>query len=235
MKSLIMGLLFFSSSVFAQGNIEEPEKVSIALAGAYIPAGFDSNDRAELVIEGYFPNTCYRVGPVEKNVNSQTGEVVIRQTAYKYKGKNCLFMIVPFSQTVQVGLLKANTYKVKDAGNNHELGVLPIQTAKNSGPDDFLYANVTEAYPGTEGNKKIIVLQGELPGNCWGIKEKRVFLDGKNVLAVLPILEKTGEVNCNDHRLPFMETVEVPSLPNGRYLMHVRSLNGVAINKLIDL
>jgi hypothetical protein len=216
-------------------EIEQPAKVSVPLLGAYIPGGFDSNDRTQLVVEGYFPNTCYRVGPYEKKLDNQSQELTIRQMAYKYKGQ-CLFMLVPFTQTVQVGLLKASTYKVKDADSGKDLGALPVQVAKNSSPDDFLYASVTDAYVGVvDGNKKAIILQGDLPGDCWAVKEKRVILDGKNVIAVLPIIEKIRENNCNEYRIPFVTTAELPAAPAGRYLLHVRSLNGLAVNKIVDL
>ena len=235
LKSTIVVAMLFSGYVMADDSVEQPTRVSVPLAGAYIPGGFDSNDRAQLVVEGYFPNTCYRVGPYEKKLSSSTNELTVKQTAYKYKGP-CLFMMVPFSQTVQVGILKASTYKVRDGDNGNDLGELPVQAARNSGPDDFLYATVNEAYVGVvDGNKKAIVIQGELPGDCWAVKETRVIRDGKNVLAVLPIIEKTRENNCNDYRLPFVKTLDIPAVTPGRYLLHVRSLNGLAINKLVDL
>lgn len=235
MKSILVAALMFGGYAVADDAVEQPARVSVPLSGAYIPGGFDSNDRAQLVVEGYFPNTCYRVGPYEKKLNSTSNEISVKQTAYKYKGP-CLFMVVPFSQTIQVGILKANTYKVKDADNGSDLGELPVQAAKNSGPDDHLYASVNEAYVGVvDGNKKAIILQGELPGDCWALKETKVIQDGKNVIAVLPIIEKTRENSCNDYRLPFVKTVDIPAVTAGRYLLHVRSLNGVAVNKLVDL
>lgn len=234
-KSLVIGALLLGGYAFADVPVEQPEKVSVALTEAYIPGGFDSNDRAQIVIEGYFPNSCYRVGPYEKQLNTSSQELNIRQTAYKYKGQ-CLMMMVPFNQTVQVGLLKASTYKVKDASTGRDLGALPVATASNSSPDEHLYANINEAYVGViDGNKKSIVLQGELPGDCWAVKETRTVLDGRKVIAVLPIIEKIRETNCSDYRMPFVSTAEIPRVEAGRYLLHVRSLNGLAINKLIDL
>lgn len=234
-KSIIVSALLIGGYAYAEHNVEEPTQVSIPLTTAYIPGGFDSNDRAQLMVEGYFPNTCYRVGPYEKTLKADANVISITQTAYKYKGP-CLMMIVPFSQTVQVGILKANTYAVKDAASDRVLGELPVKTATTSSPDDFLYASVTDAYVGiVDGNKKALILQGELPGDCWSLKERRVILDGKNVITLLPIIEKTRSNNCNDYRIPFVSTVDIPSVPAGRYMLHVRSLNGSAVNKLVDL
>lgn len=234
-KSLMLSVLLVGGVAMADNSIGEPVTVSVPLSSAYIPGGFDSNDRAELVVEGLFPNTCYRVGPYEKSMDSTGKELLITQMAYKYQGM-CLMMLVPFSQTVQMGIMKANTYTVKDGNSGRGMGELPVRLATNVGPDDFLYASVQDAYVGVvDGNKRAIVLQGELPGDCWAIKEKKVVLDGKNVLAVMPIIEKIRKNNCNDYRMQFMTTVDVPEVTPGRYLLHVRSLNGQAINKLVDL
>lgn len=234
-KSLLVGLLMIGGWAHADQDVEQPARVSVGLTAAYIPGGFDSNDRTQMVVEGYFPNTCYRVGPYEKKLDSQNHQITVEQTAYKYRGQ-CLMMIVPFSQTVQVGILKANNYTVKDQATGKILGDMPVRTATNSGPDDNLYASISDAYVGVvDGNKKAIVLQGELPGDCWGLKEKRVVQDGKNVITVLPIIEKLRDTNCNDYRVPFVSTAEIPEVSAGRYLLHVRSLNGLAVNKLVDL
>ncbi len=234
-SAFCIGSFVFSSFANADGELLQPTEVTVALSTAYIPAGFDSNDRAQIVVEGFFPNTCYRVGPYEKNFDAKTHQLVITQKAYKYRGM-CLNMIVPYNQTIQLGILDKNTYSIRDGGNNEEMGELPVSKASNDGPDDYLYASVTDAYVGTiENNRRGIILQGELPGNCWQIKEKRVTLDNKNVLVVMPILEKTTEQKCNDERIPFSVTAEIPKVPPGRYLLHVRTLNGQAINKLVDL
>jgi hypothetical protein len=236
---LLVGTSFLMSrSVKAEDNkdtVQAPVQVSVPLENAYIPGGFDSNDRAQVVVEGHFPNTCYRQGPYLKNLDAKSNVLSINQTAFQYKGM-CLMMLVPFTETVQVGIMGANSYKVKDAISQKELGTLPVSLAKNSGPDDHLYASISDAYVGViDGSDRVIILQGEFPGDCWRLKEKKVILDGKNVLAVLPIIEKFRNDKCNDVRIPFISTAALPAVKAGRYLLHVRSLNGAAINKLVDL
>ncbi|MEQ1663975.1 MAG: hypothetical protein ABL927_01210 [Bdellovibrionales bacterium] len=243
-RVIIFGLLLIGASfligrtIMAQDNFElpqAPEQVSVPLENAYIPGGFDSNDRAQVVVEGHFPNTCYRQGPYTKILDAKSNELSINQTAFKYKGM-CLMMLVPFTETVQVGIMGANNYKVKDAISQKELGTLPVSLAKNSGPDDHLYASVSDAYVGViDGSDRVIILQGEFPGDCWRLKEKKVIQDGKNVLVVLPIIEKFRNDKCNDVRIPFISTAALPTVNAGRFLLHVRSLNGAAINKLVDL
>jgi hypothetical protein len=234
-KSMLLSALLVGGVAVAEDSVQQPDTVSVPLSTAYIPGGFDSNDRAQVVVEGYFPNTCYRVGPYDKKMNASKKELAITQLAYKYRGV-CLMMIVPFHQTVQLGILSADNYTVKDGNSNKLMGILPVQLASNSGPDDSLYASVNDAYLGVvDGSKRAIVIQGELPGDCWELKEKKTVLDGKNVITVMPVIEKVREANCNDYRMPFMTTVDLPQVEPGRYLLHVRSLNGQSINKLVDL
>lgn len=211
----------------------QPDVVSVPLTNAYIPNGFDSNDRVRLMVEGYFPSTCYRVR--EPQVDKIDSSIGVKQTAFKYNGP-CLWMMVSYSQPVNVGILRSSTYTLKDEHTGRVLGELPIKVATNSGPDDFMYANVKDAYVGfVDGAKRAIVISGVLPGDCWSIKEKKVFGDGKNVITVLPILEKTDRPQCNDYEIPFVSTLDVPAVPAGRYMLQVRSLNGESIIKLVDL
>ncbi len=234
--------LIFVASIAVAGAVfadnppadkDQPEIVSVPLTNAYIPSGFDSNDRVRLMVEGYFPSTCYRVR--EPQLDRNDGAIAVNQTAFKYNGP-CLWMMVSYSQPINVGILKSSTYTLKDNHTGRVLGQLPIKVAVNNGPDDFMYANVKDAYVAfVDGNKRAIVLTGVLPGDCWSLKEKRIFQDGKNVLTVLPILEKTERAQCNDYEIPFVSTIDIPAVAAGRYMLHVRSLNGDSVAKLVDL
>jgi hypothetical protein len=135
-----------------------------------------------------------------------------------------------------LGLLRASKYKVKDGTSGREVGELPVSVATNVGPDDQTYAMVSDAYvAAVDGAHRAIVLQGELPGDCWTISDKKVVRDGKNVITVLPVISQVQKAKCNTYRIPFVTTVEIPAVSPGRYLLHVRSLNGQAINKVVDL
>ncbi len=212
----------------------QPDVVSVPLANAYIPDGFDSKNRVRMMVEGFFPSTCYRIR--EAQVDATDTSIGVTQTAFKYNGP-CLWMMVSYSQPVNVGILKASAYTVKDSFSGRVLGALPVAAAKEKiGPDDYFYANVKDAFVGNiDGGARTFVVNGVLPGDCWKLKEKRVFIDGKNVITILPIAEKTEGPNCKDVETPFVTMVDIPSVPAGRYMLHVRSLNGESIMKLIDL
>jgi len=212
-----------------------PAVEKVPLMRAYIPGGFDSKNRVRLMVEGMFPNTCYRIR--EPEIIKTNSTIAITQTALKYN-EPCLDMMVSYSQTVNVGLLKPDQYAVADTFNNKVLGQLPVKVAAKDkvGPDDYFYANVKDAYLGyVDGSKRSFVVNGMLPGDCWYLKEKRVYLDGQNVITILPIADKKDDAQCANVETPFVTTVDIPTVPPGRYMLQVRSLNGESIMKLIDL
>lgn len=234
---VLIGGLFAANAAMADvaaTDPNQPDVVGVPLTNAYIPDGFDSKNRVRLMVEGYFPSTCYRIR--EPQVETTTGAIAVSQTAFKYNGP-CLWMMVSYSQPVNVGILKASEYTVKDNYSGRVLGELPVKPAKEKiGPDDFFYANVKDAFVGNiDGGSRAFVVNGVLPGDCWSLKEKRVFVDGKNVITILPIAEKVERPSCKEGEVPFVTSVEIPNVPAGRYMLQVRSLNGESIMKLIDL
>lgn len=232
--SLALGL-----GQLANAQANSDKVVTVELSQAYIPQGFDNNDVTKVVVEGFFPNTCYKVKKQEAadvKIDQDKKLIQVSQKAYVYN-QMCLMMIVPFSETVEVGkIADAGEYKLTDSLSSRELGRMSVATSKTIGPDDFFYAMVQDAYVDTsENNELVVVIKGELPGNCWELTEKRIFQDGKNVLTVLPIVEQTSSEYCTVKRVPFTTTVPVPTMNAGRYLLNVRSLNGQAVNKLFDV
>jgi hypothetical protein len=68
------------------------------------------------------------------------------------------------------------------------------------------------------------------------IKEVTVINSGKT-LEVLPKMELVDAPNgCQITEVPFSWTVDLPKeISKGRHLMHVRSLNGKAVNKMFSV
>ena len=237
MKGILLAsaILFAAVNVFAQQDVNPGRPIAVSVAKAYVPQCFDSNDRTQVVVEGYFPNTCYRVGP-NRAFKNDKGEIEITQTAYVYKGV-CLMMIVPYQQTINVGILeRSGDYKIVDTLSKKSLGTMPVATSKTTGPDDFVYASISDAYVSyVETDERVVVIHGEVPGSCWEVSDKRVFRDGNDVLTVLPIMTQTSDDNCTEIPVPFVTTVKMPELSQGRYLLQVRSLSGQSVNKLFDV
>lgn len=237
MKSILISLIFSLTAVSAIAQTEGPdEKVAVSVSKAYIPQGFDNNDVTRIVVEGVFPNTCYKLGKNSVKVNPDTNTIEVTQMAYVYK-EMCLMMLVPFNQSVEVGVIKnTGSYKVQDAKSTKDLGQLPVAESRNSGPDDNTYANIDEAYVTLiEPNRRVVVLRGTLPDKCWTLTEKKIMLEGTDVLTVLPIMDYTPSDICDGRAIPFSTTVDIPTLKNGRYMLNVRSLSGSSITRLFDV
>jgi len=229
-------LFFFVASTTAMAADQLlPEKVNVPLSKAFIPVGFDSNDRVQVTVEGTFPNTCYKVGPYSVQKDESAKAIRIQQTAYKYTG-TCLMVQVPFVQTIEMGLLREGGWAIIDAGSEVNLGTLPVEVAKTESPDEFLYAPVGEAnvFKDPTTNKTSLGLNGTFTDRCTTLKEVRVqYYPG--VVVVLPIAEhNVAGRECGPQMTRFTHTLELKDGLEGVALLHVRSMNGQAINKVVE-
>jgi hypothetical protein len=216
------------------GDPKKPQLVIVTPTKVFTPYGFDDNDNAQVVVQGNFPNTCYKVGPVETAINPRTHEVRLTSYAYFYDGCWCLDVLVHFTQVVNLGVLDKGQYKVeiqsKD-GASHELATLPIAAARSPGPDDHLYAPVREASlesPASDGSR-ILVLRGNFPNTCMKYQETKIFYRAPNTIEVLPLSVMSGQ-DCRDVSSPFEIKVALKPTQTGETLIHIRSLNGQSVN-----
>jgi hypothetical protein len=233
MKTKITFLILAAFALNASADAF-PKVVPVAVNTGYIPVGFDTNDNSQLVAEGLFANTCYKAINPKVKVDHDQKTIRVYPRALKYKGI-CLQMVVPFHKEIDVGLLRAGTYKVLSVMEKEEkqIGDMQVAIATNESPDDFLYAPVSQAYFGKENDKYYVTISGMFPQTCYQMREVVVRVQS-NVLVIQPIAEKTDEV-CEERLKPYSETVEVKNVTPGRYLLHVRSLNGKAVNNLVDV
>lgn len=240
MKTIFLTLFILtvaSAKGFAQSDPFLPKVVDIAIGHAYIPQGFDSNDRTQFVVEGFLPNTCYRLAETETKFDESNNILMVRQKAYLYDGI-CLQVLVPFNRAVEFGILPTGSYKVEDAYSGQRFGQLPVAPSLNSGPDDDLYAIIEDAHLGVVNNERAILVRGNLPTPCWEIKEMKVIVESDDVITILPVMDYIhGHPElCTRVFVPFLKNVKIPAtLKKGRYLVQVRSLNGQSVNKLFDL
>ncbi|MEZ4749597.1 MAG: hypothetical protein R3B54_02910 [Bdellovibrionota bacterium] len=108
----------------ASAGEHKPDLVKTALNQAFIPTGFDSNDRVQIVVAGEFVNTCYQVGPYRASIDEKNKQVVISQNAYHYQG-SCLDVTVPFNHEVELGIMEPGEYAIVDAASRWKLGTPP--------------------------------------------------------------------------------------------------------------
>jgi hypothetical protein len=136
---------------------------------------------------------------------------------------------------VALGALAKGVWKVTAAGID-VTEELRVHHSTTTGPDDFIYAPVERirAERNAATGKWHVSLRGKISVSCLEWKEARLLVQPR-VLVVLPILEQTG-ADCRPATTPFERDIVLPDdLGEGRYLVHVRSLNGRAVNSLFNL
>lgn len=230
MKALVLITLLFSLPGFCADVL--PELLPLKIKAIYIPGGFDNNDRAQVVIEGTLPNTCFKAGPSRVQLDVANKTLIVQAFAYKYRGE-CISMETRFQDTVNIGILPAMPMVVKDGFDNAQVGNIKIATAKTQSADDYLYAPLSEVYVDAKRNQ--VTFSGIFTDSCAQLQEVRVFQENSNVVTALPISTGQFGPHCVKGEFPFSKTVSLPFLVESRYLLHARSLDGQAINKLFSI
>jgi hypothetical protein len=227
----------FAGAAFGQTVppiMTEPTKIPAAYQTAYIPGGFDSNDSVEVVLEGRFSSSCWRPAEISFAVDQDKNEIHVGPAAYLYPARLCAQLILPFDRVVNFGVLKPGMYKLIQATDGVELGEVPVKAAQTERPDDFMYAPVSQAFFKKKGADGEVTLAGNFPNSCMQMDEVKVTLEPK-VIVLQPIAKIDKRLGCQDGHFPFQVKTKIPSIPAGRYLLHVRSMNAKAINSLVDM
>jgi len=213
----------------------DPTLVGATFSRIFVPGGFDSNDHVQFVGEGMFRNTCYRPAPGAVSVNEEQKTITVGAVAYEYKGF-CLQVILPFQRTVDVGILKAGRYQVfQDNGRGQQaLGEINIRQSRSDAADDFMYAPISQAFFKQNFAFSEVTLTGDFPTECMAMDHVKVTVE-KDVIVLQPIAKLVNRPSCREGRFPFEQKVTIPSVAPGRYLLHVRSMNGNAVNNLINV
>jgi hypothetical protein len=109
--SMLAGLFMFPHAEAFEGEKRETREQVVSINDAYIPSGFDSSSDAFVVINGLFPNSCYRFRDAKvEQVDANLYEV--RAYAQVTEGL-CLMVLVPFSKEVQLGRLAPGVHSIR--------------------------------------------------------------------------------------------------------------------------
>lgn len=229
----LLVLILASFSLLSQAEL--PGQLNWPLRKAFIPAGFDDNDRVQVTVTGEFPNTCFHVGPYTSRVDVPSKTIFLEQQAYSYSTM-CLQILLPFSQVIDVGIVPVGDYKLVDAASGSLLGRTSILRASNTGPDDFLYAIVDDAVVRHESGKHFLHLFLRFTDRCTRLGRVDIHYYSDSIV-VQPIADRlsddSGSCPVETSRLEHVEELK-PGI-SGEFLLHVRSMNGQAINKIVDL
>lgn len=217
-----------------------PRVFSVVPEKIFIPGGFDDNDRVQLILRGNLLNTCEKVGPIQTQIDKKNKKISINQKVFAYAGDWCVQMIIPFTQTIDLGMLEVGEYQVVSIdkfGTELTVGLLPIAPNQSPNADDFLYAPVEQIFieNNSTGHGNTLTLSGNFPNQCMKIKEIKILERTAQVIEILPITEVTQELPCENKQIKFKSQIQLKDLPKGITLLHVRTMNGKAINQVVSV
>jgi hypothetical protein len=207
---------------------------NVPVEHVYAPAGFDSNDNAEIVVSGFLPNLCYKAPKSHVEIKGDKINVGIK--ALKNLGglSFCADVIVPYIEIVNIGLLDQGKYKLAiNENSQYEKKVeMKVAEASSNSIDDAIYANVSEIEK-VEGSRKVI-LKGYNPSDCFELDKVEIVDNGVDVYSVLPKLKQVRDF-CPKKMVEFSYDFQVPEkLEADRVLLHVRVMDGKSMNALFN-
>lgn len=231
--------LTLHSVLFAE-DPSRPQLVDAPISAVYAPSGFDDNDNVQVVIEGVFPNSCYWAGPVK--VAIQGKRIEIKHEAYFVDG-HCYDMMSFYTKVVDIGVLKADHYAIYLPQGGVPSAHLPVKKATQNNKtgivDDYLYAPVKKAEI-ISRNPHLLRLEGIFPNGAMQLDRVIISAPVNHVIDILPIA-KVDEAKVKDQSPPvsFVHQVDLSSIKelgkeSGRFLIHIRALNGLSVNLIED-
>ncbi len=223
-------LMFVFAPIFAFSGIPEEKKVPIE--HVFIPSGFDDNDTVEIVVTGFLPNLCHKSPKATVLMKGRDIEINVTSLYYHESNPFCPEMVVPFMETVSLGLLRDGRYNVSVNGNSEfaSSSILEIERASSSAVDEYNYAYVD--YVAKEAGSNIVELKGYHVSDCFVLDSIDYRSNGKDTYSILPKLRQVREL-CPMKLTPFSYEFRVPQeLKTPRVLLHVRTLNGKSHNTI---
>jgi len=222
-----------------------PVLVDVVPSRIFVPQGFDENDNVEVVLDGDLGNTCSKLGPTSFRIDEAQRTVFIRQQAYRYASQYCIETPVSYTQPLSLGVLARGDYRLviegSGIGSPAVQAELPVAASSTNGPDDFVYAPVRDVYVDRNalGGKELtknptLILAGTFNNSCMKLKKVETRVRPNSVIEVLPIVEISGKI-CGSQMQDFTAGISLKGVGPGRYLIHVRSLNGRSVNRVEDL
>ena len=245
-EKIMLNKVLLSVAVAGMSNLalaENPVLVQAPVEKVFVPAGFDDNDKVEVIVHGHFNSSCYKMGPVSASVDEAKKKVTLNAQAFYYAGATCIQMITPFIKSVELDRhLVSGSYTIAVAGRP-SVEASQLRVAKSTRPDadDYLYAavNSVSVEAGLDGAREI-VLKGQHPyllDGCVKFDDVKSYVGSDKTIVVQPV---TRIVYGDECRGAVNNRFEVRSkfggdLAQGEYLLHVRVLDGNAVNQFLKL
>lgn len=110
MKYVVSFLILVSTSVAFGSDLPTKEMV-VSVSDVYIPGGFSEDSDAYVVVNGVFPNSCYRWSRADVRHTTQTLHE-IASVANVTQGM-CLMVLVPWNREVRLGRLARGSHTLR--------------------------------------------------------------------------------------------------------------------------
>ncbi|MEE3077950.1 MAG: hypothetical protein VX341_01335 [Bdellovibrionota bacterium] len=215
-------------------NAGTPVETLVPIQNIFSPEGFDSNDNVEVIVEGQLPNLCHKTPMKKVTIKGNTIDIKVTALSYHESNPFCPEMVVPFLETVSLGVLDKGNYKINVNGKTvfAKDGVLTVNESTSDAVDESVYARVD--YIEKSHGSRTVKLKGYNPSDCFVLEKIEVFHNNKDVYSILPKMKQISDF-CPMKMIPFEYDVEVPkTLNKSRVLLHVRAMEGKSINTIFD-
>ena len=116
--AVALAMLGVSSAAYASPvkSASDSEDVVVPVSDVYIPSGFDSGSDSFVVVNGLFPNSCYRwKEAVVEHVSATLHEV---RSVASVKPGMCMMMLMPFMHEVKIGKLEKGNHQLRFISND---------------------------------------------------------------------------------------------------------------------
>lgn len=212
-------------------------EVDVPTRFMFIPGGFDNNDQVQVTLDGYLPNSCYKLAAPRVTFDSNTHTYSVTTVANNFEANNvdCGTFVVPYTVSATLGQVPAGDYTIQSLGTANT--TLHVKESGGVGPDDFLYAPVDHVHVKVDLTNQSITanIEGRFTNSCMRWKEIKIIDEGATIV-MLPIIRLEERADCVSREMTY-KTMEakIPWRQPGRYMVHVRGLSGAAINHVFDV
>lgn len=229
LKKLLVTAVAVSSMI---ASASTPVEKLVPVDHVYLPSGFDSNDNVEIVVTGFLPNLCHKSPSSKVIVDGSEVKIEVSSLYYHSSNPYCPEMVVPFTETITLGLMDKGNYEITVNGKSAwELnGKMKVAESTSNAVDEFNYAYVH--YIDKEVGDGMVSFKGYNPSDCFIMDEISYVSNKKDTYAILPKMKQVSEF-CPMKLVPFTYDWQVPTdIKNDKVLLHVRTMEGKSVNSI---
>ncbi|MEO5970681.1 MAG: hypothetical protein ABIQ95_12195 [Bdellovibrionia bacterium] len=256
MRKISLAVLSFAvlscwnSNITSANQPTDSIDVEIPIKALLTPyTGYEEKNTVEAVLYGTLPSSCYTLGSYRTEQNDSNHTITVRQFATRQITGVCadetrmpehLKMSVPFTSEVHVGNLPAGDYKFIFNKMDGKQGLRMMNVAPNQTltVDSLPYALISGVSAPDVVNGKddlLVKISGVLNSSCTKLDDKVQVTSQDDVSVLLPTVSIKPGVVCAQALIPFEKQVNLGKTESGVHLIHARSMNGRAVNKVIQV